>query len=267
MRKAIMYLLLAFGITLVVVFAGGAAVGFAAGVIDGYNDAAPGTTSPTSIMTYSGALMIVALCAILHWVFLRWGFAKYGEGRIPRSKRLPVALWLLLAMGGLGLLSCVVYNPIIAPDGTALTESDALLRDSYLWLKTHLLYSIVLITLIEATGNLVIYGAVLREILEWRHRPQVIIPLFAAIMALLSIVMGNAILGTVMMVMVLIEGWTYECTRSVVPVILGDIFYWIVFLLLVGTSLSGWYYLLASIIIVPATVMLIKTMDPFRPID
>ena len=37
MRKAMMYLLLALGICLVVAFAGGALIGFAAGFIDGFN--------------------------------------------------------------------------------------------------------------------------------------------------------------------------------------------------------------------------------------
>jgi hypothetical protein len=262
-----MYLLLALGITLVVLFAGGAAVGFAAGVADGYNEAVPDTTSPLCMMTYSGAIMVVALCAILHWVFLRWGFAKYSLGRIPREKRWQVAVWLMLAMGGLALLSCVVYNPLAEPDGTPLTEPDRLVRDFYLWMKARPLYSVVLIAFVEATGNLIIYGAVLREILEWRHRPQTIIPIFAAIMALISIVMGNAVLAMVSMVMVLIEAWTYECTRSIIPVIAGDIFYWIVFLLLVGTTFSAWYYFLACMIILPSALLLIKTMDPFKPID
>ena len=267
MRKAIMYLLLALGIVLVVLFAGGAVMGFAAGFVDGYSEAHPGTTSPTSIMTYSGAFMVVALCAILHWVFLRWGFAKYTESRIPRDKRWQVALWLLLAMGGLGLLSCVVYNPLIEPDGTALTEPDVLVRNSYIWMKAHPLYSLVMITLMEATANLILYGAVLREILEWRHFPGVVIPIFAAIIALINIVLGNAVLAVVSMVMGLVEGWTYECTRSVIPIIVGDIFYWIIFLLLMGTAFSGWYYLLACVIILPSTVLLIRTMDPFKPID
>lgn len=262
-----MYLLLALGIVLVVLFAGGAVMGFAAGFVDGYNEAHPGTTSPSSLMTYSGVGMIVALCAILHWVFLRWGFAKYNEGRIPREKRWQVVMWLLLAMGGFALLSCVLYNPLAEPDGTLVTEPDKAVRDSYLWMKAHPLYTMVLITLVEATGNLVIYGAVLREILEWRHYPTIVIPVFAAIMGIFILVIGNPLLMIPTFLMVSIEAWTYECTRSVIPVIIGDVFYWMVFLLLIGITFSAWFYLLACIIIAPSVFLLMKTMDPYKPID
>ena len=267
MKKALLYLLLALGISVAVLLVGGAIMGFAAGFIDGFNESNPGTTSPSSLMTYSGLIMIVGVCAILHWVFIRWRFAEYSKGLVPKEKRWQVLGWLLLAMGGLALIYWVIYNPLAEPDGTMLTESDDTIRATYLWMKSHPIYTLLWSTLIEATADLVIFGAVLREILEWRHRPQVIIPIFAAIMGLLNLIMGKPLLIIPSMLVAIVEAWTYECTRSIIPIIIGDIFYWIVSLILIGTPLSPWFLLVAVVIILPSVIMLMKTMDPYKPID
>ena len=68
MKKAMMYLLLALGITLGVVFVGGATAGFVAGFIDGLNGDKVGTTSSMTYMVGVGSVFIIVLCGIL--VFL-----------------------------------------------------------------------------------------------------------------------------------------------------------------------------------------------------
>jgi amino acid transporter len=267
MRKAMMYLLLALGITLVVLFAGGALIGFAAGIIDGFNESKPGTTNSLSLMTFGGILIALVLSLVLHWVFLHFGFASYSAGRIPKPLRWKVLLGVMMAMGGLALLCCVIYNPIVPYDGTMLTESDDSVRSAYTWMKTHPIQSLLVIAAIEMTANLVLYGAVLRELLEWKHYPIVIVNVYALVMTLLSGLFSNPLLMIPSLITAQVEAWTYEYSRSIIPVIVGDIFYWIVMLSLMGISFSGLWYLVACIIVVPGIFLAMKVMEPYKPID
>ena len=117
-----MYLLLAFGIILGVLFVGGAVMGFVAGFIDGFQGNETGTTSVLNMMTVGGCCMILVLALVLNWVFLRLGYASYSVGRIPQKVRWKVILALAMAMAGLAVLYCIVYNPIIEPDGTIIDD-------------------------------------------------------------------------------------------------------------------------------------------------
>ena len=56
-----MYLLLALGITLGVVFVGGATAGFVAGFIDGFNGDKVGTTSSMTYMVVVGSVQFLFL--------------------------------------------------------------------------------------------------------------------------------------------------------------------------------------------------------------
>lgn len=267
MRKAIMYMLLALGIVLGVMFVGGALAGFAAGFIDGWNDAAPGSVGAQQAMACMMAAMAVLVCGLLQWVFLRWGFASYDSGRVPSGLRTRVLTLLLIVMGGMAFVYALVYNPLAEPDGTVFTESDPSTRDVYLWIKTHPLLSLPFIILVEATAALVLYGGVLREILAWKHRPHIVIPLFAAAFSAFTFLSGNVALGLPSMMVALVEAWTYETTRSVIPVIIGDAFFWVVLILMLGQPLPWWGVFIAAAVIVPAAYKLGEVMDTFKPID
>lgn len=267
MKKALMYLLLALGIVIAVAFVSGAVMGFAAGFIDGYNDAAPGTTKTTNLVVVTAVFLILSVSIVINWVFLGFRFASYTPGRMPKEAAPRVLLLLLLAMGGLALVYSLMYNPLLPYDGTLTTESDESIRSVYLWIKAHPLFSLPLLVLVEATADLVIYGAVLREILEWKHKPEIIIPVFATVMALFTGFSGMVILIMPSMMVALVEAWTYECTRSVLPVIVADLFFWIVMLCLLGVAIPSWCLLVAFVIIIPSAAFLVKAMDPFKPID
>ena len=267
MKKALMYLLLALGIVIAVAFVSGAVMGFAAGFIDGYNEANPGTTKTANLVVITAVFLILSVSIVINWVFLGFRFASYTPGRMPKEAAWRVFSLLLLAMGGLALLYSLMYNPLQPYDGTLTTESDESVRSVYLWIKEHPLFSLPLLVLIEATDDLVIYGAVLREILEWKHKPEIIIPIFAAVMAIFTSFSGMVILMLPSMMAALIEAWIYECTRSVLPVIVADSFFWIVMLCLLGVVIPSWCFLVAVAIILPSAYFLIKSMDPFKPID
>ena len=263
MKKAMMYLLLALGISLGVVFVGGAVISFSAGFIDGFNDgydgAAPGTTDSKTMILSSGMVLVLLTCVVLNIVFLRLRYASYTVGRIPKEKRWQVVAWLLLAMLGLALLYCMMYNPLADPD-----ES---ISSTYLWIKQHPLVSLPYIILIEATGDLIFFGGVMREILEWKHRPQIVIPIFGAIIALFTAIFSSPFLMIPAMMLATIEGWVYEYSRSVIPVIIADAFYWVVMVCLMGITLPWWCYFLACVLIVPGAYFAINTMEPYKPID
>lgn len=267
MKKAIMYLLLALGIIVAVVFVNGALMGFVAGFIDGYNESKPGTIQTSSLVVCTAVVLVLTACAVLNGVFLRFRFASYSGGRMPKEVRWRVYPLLMLVMGGLATIYAIMYNPLLPYDGTMTTESDEAVRTYYRWIKENPLFSLPLLVLVEATADLVIFGAVLREILEWKHKPEIIIPIFAAVFGILSGFSNMAMLIIPSMMIALVEAWTYECTRSVIPVIIADTFFWLVMICLLGVSLSGWFYLLAAVIIVPSVFFLMKAMDSFKPID
>lgn len=260
MRKAVMYLLLALGICLVVAFAGGALIGFAAGFIDGFNGDAPGTSSDSKNVYVSSAMVLVILvCLILNVVFLSLGYAKYTVGIVPRNKRWQVVVWLLLSMGGLAFLHCSMYNPI--------ADSDDAVSSSFLWIKENVAISLPYLVLIEATGDLIIFGGILREILEWKHRPQIVISVFAIIMGLFSALFSSPLLFIPAMMQALLEGYVYEYSRSVIAVIIGDAFYWVVMLCLMGTTFPWWCLIIAGSLILIGSYFVIHTMEPYKPID
>lgn len=267
MKKAIMYLLLALGIIVAVVFVSGAVMGFAAGFVDGYNSAETGTTKASSLFVSSSVLLILVACTVLNWVFLSFRFASYTGGRMPKEARWRVYPLLLLAMGGLAMLCAVLYDPLLPYDGTMMTESDETVRNYYHWIKENPLFSLPLMVLLEATVDLILFGAVLREVLEWKHKPEIIIPIFSLVMAAVTGFSGSFMLMIPSLLVAQVEAWTYECTRSVIPVVIGDAFFWVVSICLFGVPLSGWFYLLAAVIIIPSVFFLMKSMDSFKPID
>ena len=263
MKKAMMYLLLALGITLVVIFIGGAMVGLIAGFIDGFSGNKVGTTTSMSVMVYAGSASVILLCVILNWVFLKLGFAKYSLGRIPKNNavRVKVAAGMILAMAGMAVLHCLMM------DVTKNFESDALISESYAWMRQHPVYSILILVIIEATGNLVIYGAILREILEWKHRPAIVVPVFAAIMGVFSLLGGNPMLMLPSFLVAQIEGCVYEYTRSIIPLIIGDVAFWIVMLCLGGLPTQGWWFFIAVALAAPGALLALNPMEPYKPID
>ena len=263
MKKAMMYLLLALGITLIVMFIGGAIVGFIAGVTDGFNGNEFGSSTSLNIMTCAGSVSVVLLCIILNWVFLKLGFASYTIGRIPKlySVRIKVCLGMILAMAGLAVAYCLMMD--VSYDA----ESDTLIKESYTWMRQHPVYSILILAIAEATANLVIYGAVLREILEWKHRPIIIIPVFATIMGLFSLVNGNPALLLPAFLLAKVEGWVYEYTRSIIPIIIGDVAFWIVMLCLAGIPTHGWWFFVAVVLAAPGVMLALNPMEPYKPID
>jgi len=270
MKKAMMYLLLALGIVLGVAFIGGAFVGFASGFIDGYSNNAPGTTESKSLLSSAGAvaILLVGLCCFaLHMVFIRLGYASYSVGRIPKEKRWQVVAWLCVAMGGMALLYCFLYNPLADPDGTLTTAENETVRDSWRLLKENPITTFLLFVAIEATADLVLFGGVLREILEWKHRPQIVITAFGVIMALLTAIFSNPLLMIPNMMGAMIGGWVYEYSRSIIPIIIGDTFYWLAMLTIIGMTLPWWCFFLACVLIVAGGYFAISIMEPYKPID
>lgn len=254
-----MYLLLALGICLVVLFVGGALAGFVAGFIDGFNEAAKGTTDSKDFFLSSGMVLVLIACVILQVVFLRLGYASYTVGRTPKNKRWQVVGCLILAMGGLAVIYSLMYNPLADPDEAVSA--------SYLWIKQHPAISLPYLILIEATGDLILFGGVLREILEWKHRPIIVITVFAVIMALFSGLFSTPMVMIPAYMLAMIEGYVYEYGRSVIPVIVCDSVFWLVMVSLLGITLPGWSYFAACVLIVPSIYFALKTLEPYKPID
>ena len=262
MKKALMYMILSLGIFLVVMFVSGAAIGFMGSFIDGFLDGLNGndaSSKPTDLYFVMGMAIVCVACVVLQIVFLRLRFASYTIGRIPKEKRGPVILWTMVALGGLSLLYCTMSDPLSHPDEA--------IRDSFGWIAKHPLPSILGMGFIEATADLIVFGGMMREILEWKHRPQIVITVFAAIMCLFTAYFSEPTLAIPTMMVGMVEGYVYEYSRSIIPIIIGDIFYWIILVLLIGVGVSGWCALIAIPLIILGFYSVLKTMEPFKPID
>ena len=134
-------------------------------------------------------------------------------------------------------------------------------------MQYHPVFSLLVVSIVSATANLIIYGAVLREILEWKHRPQIIIPIYGVIMALVSMIDGTFLLMIVTMLMAEFEALVYEYTRSVIPVIIGDVAFWALTLVLIGVPTSGWWLLIGAVLILPGLYLAVHPMESYKPID
>ena len=258
-----MYLLLSLGIILVVMFVSGAALGFMGnfieGFIDGFRGDANATWNPSDIYFALGMGILCIASIILQIVFLRMRFASYTIGRIPKNKLRLVISYTGMAMYGLALLYCTISAPFLSND-----ES---LRASFEWIDKHPFPSFIGMAFIEATADLIIYGGMMREILEWKHRPQIIVPVFALIIGLTSAFFSAPVLAIITTITVMFQGYLYDYTRSVVPIIFGDIMYWLIIVLLTGLSIPAWCFFIAAILFVPGAYLALQTMEPFKPID
>lgn len=262
MKKAMMYLLLALGITLFVMFIGGAIGGFIIGFIDGFNGGKVGVSSSMSYLAGLGSGLALVLCLILNFVFLKNGFASYTIGRIPKPIRWKVFLGMVIMMAGMAVLYAAI-NDVAAERGWR----DEMMIEAYAWMQHHPVFSLLVVAVVSATANLIIYGAVIREILEWKHRPQIIIPIYGVIMALVSTIDGTFLLMIVTMLMAEFEALVYEYTRSVIPVIIGDVAFWALTLVLIGVPTSGWWLLIGAVLILPGLYLAVHPMESYKPID
>ena len=164
-----------------------------------------------------------------------------------------------MAMYGLGLLYCTISDPFFS--------NDEALRESYTWMSQHPVLSLIGMSFVEATADLVIYGAIMRELLEWKHRPEIIVPVFGLTIGLLSACFSTSVLIIPAAMAVMFQGYLYDYCRSVIPIIIGDFFYWLIIILLIGTSLPAWFFFIAAALFVPGAIIALQTMEPYKPID
>ena len=134
-------------------------------------------------------------------------------------------------------------------------------------MSQHPVLSLIGMSFVEATADLVIYGAIMRELLEWKHRPEIIVPVFGLTIGLLSACFSTSVLIIPAAMAVMFQGYLYDYCRSVIPIIIGDFFYWLIIILLIGTSLPAWFFFIAAALFVPGAIIALQTMEPYKPID
>ena len=120
---------------------------------------------------------------------------------------------------------------------------------------------------VEITPQLVIFGGIMRELLEWKHRPEIIVPVFGLVIGLLSACFSSPVLAIPTTMAMMFQGYLYDYCRSVIPIIIGGFFYWLIIILFIGISLPGWFFFIAAVLFVPGAVIAIQTMEPYKPID
>jgi hypothetical protein len=53
----------------------------------------------------------------------------------------------------------------------------------------------------------------------------------------------------------------------VIPIIIGDVAFWVVTLCLIGIPSSGWWLLIGIILVLPGLYLAVDLMEPYKPID
>ena len=270
MKKAIMYLLLALGITLGVLFVGGAVGGFIAGFVDGFNGVGDGSSVATgepSPFAIVAVVLAVLWTVAMQWTFLANRFASYTLGLIPKNRLWSVTLMAFLAFAGLNLLEMVVYPPLAASD----PES----QEIWLWIAAHRWQSILLLIPVDITYILVLYGAIFREISEWKPNVEpnllmaafgiaVCIPLFALVF-FVDTEVTRTMIPTFMSIQ--LACMTFLCTRSVAPLLIGSTLADVLTFAFIDVSFNGWYFFLAAILMCGGGWGIWKATEGYRPID
>mgnify|MGYP007069908516 CR=1 FL=1 len=262
-----MYLFLAFGIIVAVLFVGGAVGGFIAGFVDGINDAPAGTSSPAM---YGGgiAVVLVTLWTVaIQWTFLGNRFASYTLGLIPRDRLWLVSLMAFIAFWGLNMLEKILYDPLADCNPESL--------EIWQWIATHRWQAALLLIPVDVTYMLVLYGAVFREIVEWKPNasPQMLYIFFSLAVTVpvfvIGVLMGTELMRTmfVFFMSVQVASMTYLCTRSVLPILIGSILADVLTFVFIDIHLTGWYFILAAILMIAGVWGIWKTTEAFRPID
>ena len=262
-----MYLLLAFGITLGVLFVGGALGGFIAGFVDGFSDAEMGSSSPSQYVAIVAVVLVVLWTVAMQWTFLANGFASYTLGLIPKNRLWSVTLMTFLAFVGFNMLEMVIYNP--------LADSDPESQEIWQWIATHRWQSILLLIPVDVTYMLVFYGAIFREIAEWKPNVEpnilmsafgaaVVFPLFAVVF-FVDTDLVRSMLPTFMSIQV--ACMAYLCTRSVVPVLIGSTLADVLAFAFIDVSLNGWFFFVAAALLLIGGWGTWKATEGYRPID
>lgn len=258
MKKALLYLLLTLGISFTVLLVAGAFVGFISGFIDGYNENPTGTTDSEIVMYVMIGICFMLICGLLHQIFIRRGYSSYTWGRIPEGERQKVVIPMIIVMIGMAFVYQFVDN--LQPD-----KKDT---EMFLWYHQHPGFFFPLNLLMEATGYLVFLGGILRELLEWKHRPLLVIGSLALLWGVFFFFFeDNPWVVCFTVVSFIIDAWVYECTRSIIPSVCGSFCFEIVTFLTSDATPVSWYLLLATILILPSLLYLNKAMDVFKPID
>ena len=267
MKKALMYLALALGITLVVLFVGGAVGGFIAGFVDGFSDAKTGTSSPAMYVEIVTLVLVVLWTVAIQWTFLRNRFASYTIGLIPKNRLWSVTFMTFIAFAGINMLEMVIYNP--------LTDSDPESREIWQWIATHRWQSILLLIPADITYMLVLYGAIFREIAEWKPNAEstTLMASFALAVSLPVLISGICQQSDYVkpaitfFVSVQLACMVYLSTRSVVPLLIGSTLADVLSFAFIDVSLNGWYFILAAILMLVGAMGAWKATASYRPID
>ena len=267
MKKALMYLALALGITLVVLFVGGAVGGFIVGFVDGFNGAKIGTSSPAMYVEIVAVVLVVLWTVAIQWTFLRNRFASYTIGLIPKNRLWTVTLMTFIAFAGINMLEMVIYNP--------LNDTDLESQRIWQWIATHRWQSILLLIPVDITFMLVLYGAIFREIAEWKPNAEsislmgsfalaVTLPVFV-----ISICLQSDIVRPPYSLFVSVQLACMVClsTRSVVPLLIGGTLADVLNLAFIDVNLNGWYFFPSAILMFVGALGAWKATESYRPID
>lgn len=267
MRKAIMYLLLALGITLGVLFVGGAIGGFIVGFVDGWNGAKNGTSSSVQYGTIAAVVMVVLWTVAMQWTFIRNRFASYTLGLIPKNRLWTVTLMAFFAFAGINMLEMVIYHPLVDGNPESL--------ENWQWIMEHRWLTIILLIPADITYMLVLYGAIFREIVEWKPNVDpnllptsfsvvVLIPMFVLIFFIDSD-LTRSLIPSFMSIQ--LACMIYLCTRSIVPLLIGSTLADVLSIAFFDANLGGWYFIPACVLMLVGAWGIWKATETYRPIE
>ena len=247
MNKALLYILLFVGISFVVFFAGGLLAGVFVNLSERHHDL-PKSDIHAIAMT---SLVIVTLWgAIQHVVFLKFGYADYSMGRLNKTQLWKMTLAAFMVFLGLKMLDRLLIS--VGDDTDVLAFYD--------WMHLHPVASMTLLIIINVTLDLVIIGGIFREINDHYRKPAITIPIAAGVFGLITgLISGGQ--GTVLyFLFFLIAFWIYECTHSVLPIVIGDMLTCFYELVPDSFCTNGWIFIPASILILVSALAVFRIM-------
>ena len=239
MNKALLYILLFIGISLGVFLAGGLLAGILVSVADRSHDLSQNDSGNFHTFATGGLAIILVWGAVQHYVFLRNGYASYTMGRLDKSTLWKMALAATMGLMGLKILERMMIS----------YSQDADFMEFYGWLNQNPLLTLVLFITIIVTTDLVIFGGIFREINDHFHKPMVTIPVAAGVCGIL-LGLDSGVQGMLLSFLSFLFGfWIYECTRSILPIVIGDTIACFYELVPVSWCANGWLSIPAIVLI------------------
>ena len=242
MKKAFLYILLLAGVSLAMILCG---VFFYGLVTNSPWFDLLGITKGDALV-YNMALWYVLWAIVVGWIFIRNHWASFTLGNLQGSR-----LWACLLLSATVSLACEIVSFVVRYGLDP--PSETYLETLHLY-QSHPFMTLSILVVMYCVGQLVLLGAVLRELAAGMRRRWVALLLVSLLTAWvqlqdwpygITIFLFATVLG-------MFHGWLYLRTRSVWPAVVSGVVTDYLLWMLLGYWPAAWLALVSLVVLPPS---------------